>query len=59
MRMCKQVANALGEHPALYAMEFLFHMDMDVEDLLEYILLEMDIPQNIEIISIDGRLFGK
>jgi RES domain-containing protein len=38
-----------AEHPALAALEVLVHMDMQLADLLDYVLLEIDAPDNIDV----------
>ncbi len=38
-----------AEHPALSAMEVLVHMNMDMDDLPDYVLLEIFIPDDLSI----------
>lgn len=38
-----------AEHPALSAMEVLVHMNMDMDDLPDYVLLEILIPDDLSM----------
>jgi RES domain-containing protein len=42
-----------AEHPALAALEVLVHMGMDLTDLVEYVLLEIYVPDEVFIDVID------
>lgn len=42
-----------AEHPALSAMEVLVHMNMDMDDLPDYVLLEILIPDDLSMDTFD------
>ena len=42
-----------AEHPALSAMEVLVHMNMDMDDLPDYVLLEILIPDDLSMETFD------
>lgn len=42
-----------AEHPALSAMEILVHMDMDIDDLPDYVLLKIQTPDDFEILDFE------
>jgi RES domain-containing protein len=42
-----------AEHPALSAMEILVHMDMDIQDLPDFVLLKIQIPYEQDIIDFE------